>query len=101
MAKNDIKEELIQPMLGDNQEEIKKTETPNLSEAELDKMALESAKKIKKEKLVKIKIPKDPLNKNDEVVPVVINGYFWYIKRGESVEVPEVVSEVLEQAGLI
>lgn len=108
MAKNDKKEEILQETLEVNKEglngkgeETEKKKTPNYSDAELDKMAIESAKNIKKETLVKIRIPKDQLNKNDEVVPVVINGYFWSIKRGETVEVPSVVAEVLEQAELI
>lgn len=79
-----------------------KVVTPNLSESELDKMAEDSAKKIKEEnELVRVKIPKDPLNPDDHTVPVCINGYIWYIKRGEAVKVPAVVEEVLENAGYI
>ena len=46
------------------------------------------------EKKVKIKIP---LTKNDaEDVYVAVNGRSFLIKRGEEVEVPESVVEVLE-----
>lgn len=74
---------------------------PDFTEAQLDNMAKEAGKEINKEEKVKVKIPVDPLNPKDEVVPVCINGYFWYIKRGERVEVPKVVEEVLENAGYI
>jgi hypothetical protein len=50
---------------------------------------------------VRIKIPVDPRNPKDKVVPVGINGYFYYINRGETVEVPEVVADILEKAKYI
>lgn len=50
---------------------------------------------------MRIKIPKDPLNRHDETVPVCLNGYNYFIKRGETVEVPETVARVLEEAGYI
>ena len=48
--------------------------------------------------MVRIKIPVDPLNKDDLQVPVMINGYLWNIKRGETVEVPSVVADILQEA---
>lgn len=65
-----------------------------------EKQALETAKKVK-EKTIKIKIPVDPMNPKDLIVPVMINGYKWKIKRGETVEVPEAVANILEGAKYI
>lgn len=71
-----------------------------LNEKEIEKEAQETAKKVKESK-IKIKLPIDPLNPKDLMVPVVINGYQWLIKRGESVEVPEQVAKILEDAKYI
>ena len=71
-----------------------------LNEKELEKEAQETAKKVK-ENIVRIKVPVDPMNPKDLMVPVVINGYQWLIKRGETVEVPEQVAKILEDAKYI
>ena len=71
-----------------------------VNEKEIEKEAQETAKKVKESK-IKIKLPIDPLNPKDLMVPVVINGYQWLIKRGESVEVPEQVAKILEDAKYI
>lgn len=47
-----------------------------------------------KPKMVKIKLPLTKHEKKDE--PVIVNGMSYLIKRGEFVEVPEYVVEVLE-----
>lgn len=49
---------------------------------------------VAKEKTVKIKLPLTRTEKNDVLVGV--NGRTWLIKRGEEVEVPECVAEVLQ-----
>lgn len=97
MAKNkgeniEVKEEIVNEV----ENRIKE-----VTEAEIDNMAKESGKAINATEKVKVKIPLDPLNPKDEVVPVCVNGYFWYIKRGERVTVPKVVEEILENAGYI
>lgn len=71
-----------------------------ITEEQIEKEAKETAKKVKA-KMVRIKIPVDPLNPKDLMVPVVINGYLWNIKRGETVEVPENVANILENAKYI
>ena len=71
-----------------------------INEKEIEKEAQETAKKVKTA-MVRIKLPEDPLNPKDLMVPVVINGYQWLIKRGETVEVPEQVSKILEDAKYI
>lgn len=49
---------------------------------------------VAEEKTVKIKLPLTRTEKNDVLVGV--NGRTWLIKRGEEVEVPECVAEVLQ-----
>lgn len=71
-----------------------------VNDKEIEKEAQETAKKVKTA-MVRIKLPIDPLNPKDLMVPVVINGYQWLIKRGETVEVPEQVVRILEEAKYI
>lgn len=49
-----------------------------------------------KEKLVKIRIPRERDRQDD--VFVCINGRTWLIKRGVEVEVPECVAEAIRNA---
>ena len=53
-----------------------------------------TATNAEKPKMVKIKLPLTKFEKDDE--PVIINGYTYVIKRGETVEVPDYVVKVLE-----
>ena len=64
-------------------------------------VAKQTAKAIKSKKMVEIKIPIDSQNPKDLIVPVIINGYRWEIKRGEKVSVPEPVAKILENAKYI
>lgn len=52
--------------------------------------------KTEKEKLVKIRIPRERDRQDD--VFVCVNGRTWLIKRGVEVEVPECVAEVIRNA---
>ena len=58
-----------------------------------------TGEELAKSKKVRIRLPKDKLNKEDVVVPVCITGYTYQIKRGEWVDVPEEVARILEEAG--
>jgi len=78
-----------------------KKETPKYTDGQLDEMAKVAGVEVNKQEKVKIRIPIDPLNKTDLIVPVVINGYLWQIEKGKSVEVPENVAEILSEAGYI
>lgn len=60
-----------------------------------------TAKALAQQPKIKVRIPKNELNEEDLVVPVCINGYLFLINRGESVEVPKTVAELLEGAGYI
>jgi len=79
----------------------KEKRTTTITEGEIDKQAKEFGESLKGELKVRVKIPIDKQNKDDMVVPVCINGYVWQIKRGEAVMVPQIVQEVLENAGYI
>lgn len=45
-----------------------------------------------------ILIPEDPLNPNDLVVPVSVNGVTYAIPRGKRFEVPDVIADVWEDS---
>ena len=53
-------------------------------------------KETAKEKLVKIRIPRERDRQDD--VFVCVNGRTWLIQRGVEVEVPECVAEVIRNA---
>ena len=72
-----------------------------LSDQEIEELALGTGAALKKEKKVRIKIPLNRKNPADCVVPVGVNGYLYYINRGQSVEVPESVAEILTEAQYI
>lgn len=95
---------------GLTEEEFKKMlesqkNTFNLSQAELIKMSKEENKNTKKildaEPKVRVKVPIDKLNPKDLVVPVQINGYTYFINRGQTVDVPESVAKLLSIGGYI
>lgn len=79
--------------------------TESIEDAKVDakhtEVAKQTAKAIKNKKMVEIKIPIDPQNPKDLIVPVIINGYRWEIKRGEKVSVPEPVANILEDSKYI
>lgn len=53
-------------------------------------------KEVKKEELVKIRLPRR--TKNDEDVFVSVNERTWLIKRGVEVEVPDCVAELIRNS---
>ena len=63
--------------------------------AEANKTA-NKATETEKEKLVKIRIPRERDRQDD--VFVCVNGRTWLIQRGVEVEVPECVAEVIRNA---
>lgn len=60
-----------------------------------------TGKVLAKEDRVRVRIPLNPLNEDDKVVPVCVNGYNYFVNRGEAVEVPKTVAEILEAASYI
>lgn len=49
----------------------------------------------------KVRIPLNDRNPEDKTVSVIINGYRYVIKRGETVEVPVEVARTLEESKYI
>lgn len=76
-----------------------------IDEKQVDSMQKEIHRAMKdffaKEKKVRIKIPADPLNPTNDSVTVQVNGYTFLIKRGESVDVPESIANILTEAKYI
>ena len=70
-------------------------------DTDLDAQARSTGAVLAKEKKVRIKIPEDHKNPMNRVVPVCVNGYLYYINRGETVEVPETGADILSQAQYI
>ena len=84
-----------------NKEEVKKVETPNLTDSQLDKMAEGMKKVFAQMEKTKVRIPIDKNNPKDLIVPVCVNGYIFQIERGKSVEVPVTIAEILEESGYL
>ncbi len=72
-----------------------------MTDAQMDAEAKRWGKHYAAEEKVRIRIPPDQLNKEDDVVPVCINGYNYFVKRGVTVDVPKTVANILENAGYI
>lgn len=85
-----------------------------VTEKEMQNVTENTAELLKKQDKVKVRLymPQDQLNKLRAAEEagkkvewpyqtVAINGYIYQIQLGKSVEVPQSVSDVLEQAGLI
>ena len=50
---------------------------------------------------VRVRIKENEKNPEDSTVSVIINGYRYLIKRGESIEVPEQIARALEEGKYI
>lgn len=80
----------------ENNENLNTTTTPD--EAQTAPETPKKPEKAKKEKTVKVTLP--IINENDMVQYVAVNGRSFQIRRGEEVEVPECVAEVLRLSEL-
>ena len=76
------------------------TEKP-ITDAQIDAEAEKTGDVLRAGAKVRIKIPEDKLNPKDTTVPVCVNGHLYRIQRGQTVEVPEVVADILHGAGYI
>lgn len=80
-------------------EAIKATTPPPASNAQLDGEAAAQRVAIEGEPTTRVRLPL--ISKNDPVVDVTINGASFAVPRGQTVELPQSVVEVLEHAGLL
>lgn len=72
-----------------------------MSEKQLLDAAENTGRLLAQQPRVRVRIPLNPLNEDDMMVPVCVNGYNYFLKRGETVEVPKTVADILEQAAYI
>ncbi|MGE4213147.1 MAG: hypothetical protein AB7E42_00015 [Anaerotignaceae bacterium] len=106
MTVNTKKEETVKDETTAPQVELQDSETvEKVDDSSItDAQCVEDAKKwgavLAKEPKRTIKI-KGKNNKDTEPVPVGINGYFYFINKNESIEVPQSVARVLEEADYI
>lgn len=77
------------------------TQTKEVDKKALEKEALSVGAVLGKENKITIVVPKSELNPKDKMVPVTINGFTYQIKRGDRVEVPMTVYEILKEAKYI
>lgn len=89
------------PRIKENDTVTETQTTEPLTDAMIDDMAKKFGKELAKQPKVNIRIPKDPLNPKDDSVPVGVNGYYFVIKRGEYVDVPQTVADILREANYI
>lgn len=74
-------------------------EVKKMTDADYDKLAKQFGAEARKEGTEFVKIPKQDVG--EDIVPVIVNGYPWYVTRGVRTEVPKCVARVLEESGLI
>lgn len=58
----------------------------------------ETAKKETEKKMVKIRLPMLPMDRDTGPLPVSVNGEKYWIPRGTTFEVPDYIAEVIEHA---
>lgn len=73
-----------------------------MSDAEIDREIERMGAELASQEKERIRIPLDPLaDPKNQVQMVGVNGHRFNIKRGEAVDVPKCVAEVLRTSGLI
>lgn len=90
------------------------TNKKEMTEREMEQIAENTGEELAKQDKVKVRLHLDGDMRNKleaqqkagkEVAwpyhPVQVNGYIYQIQLGKTVEVPQTVAEILEQAGLI
>ena len=79
-----------------------KKREPVASEAELNLAVMDTAAALKEQPTRTVKLYQVPKDSTDRPMPdefVQVNGHGYQIQRGVTVEIPETVYEILEQAG--
>lgn len=96
----------LQEDLQTAQEEAKEQTNSFSKLKEVDKATLrndsiQTGEELKKEEKIAVVIPRSELNPHEMNVPVTVNGWTYNIKRGERVEVPVTVYNILKEAKYI
>jgi hypothetical protein len=82
-------------------EEKKKVVAKHLNSEELKQAVLSTKELLDKQPKFKIRIRKDPNPKAPNYETVQVNGYTYTIMKGQDVDVPQTVRDILIEAGLI
>jgi hypothetical protein len=88
------------PELDGQESKAKAKPQPQMTDAEVTHIRENTAKLLSKQPKRTIKIRKESNPKAPNYETVQINGYTYMIKKGEEVEVPEEVYNILNRAGL-
>jgi predicted RNase H-like nuclease (RuvC/YqgF family) len=98
----DVKKAELEKLQNDlntaNEEATSFSKLKEVDEVTLRNDSVQTGAELKKEKKITITIPKSELNPHEMNVPVTVNGWTYNIKRGESVEVPMTVFNILKEA---
>lgn len=98
----DVKKAELEKLQNDlntaKEEAISFSKLKEVDEVTLRNDSVQTGAELKKEKKITITIPKSELNPHEMNVPVTVNGWTYNIKRGESVEVPMTVFNILKEA---
>lgn len=80
----------------------RKKTSPEPTAAEYNQMYRSTVEELNAMPKVKVRLYQVPKDSSDEKLPdqtVAINGHVYQIQRGETVEVPEEVANILSEAG--
>lgn len=77
-----------------------KEESKTIDKLVKDKGNLNTLEELRKQPTVKLQIPEDTLNsgKDNQFLPVIVNGTIYSIPRGVMVDVPQSIYEIVNQA---
>ena len=65
---------------------------------DIDSIALRTKEDLMKQPKVKLRVPFNPMGTGDALIPININGFRWFLKPGETVEVPEEIAKIFEES---
>ena len=82
----------------------KKTTAPEPTAAEYQDQYRSTVEELNAQPKVRVRLYQVPKDSSDEPLPdqtVAVNGHVYQMQRGVSVEVPQTVADILEEAGHI
>lgn len=74
------------------------TEKKAASRGDMEEAARAAREALAAEPKVRVLIPLDPQNREADTVELGINGSFYTLRRGESIEVPQSIAALLTRA---
>lgn len=76
----------------------KPEEKKEVPDFDIDAIALRTKADLMKQDKVKLRVPFNPMGTGDALIPININGFRWFLKPGETVEVPEEIAKIFEES---